>query len=391
MGALSRAVAVFSKEFRDNLRDRRSVGSALLYSVFGPVLVALVMAALARSQELPSPLDIPVAGADGAPALMAHLERTGARIVPAPGDPEAAVRNGDVDLVLVVEDGHGEAFAAGRPAPVRLVHDTSRVATLPRLQQVHGWLFAYSGEVTRGRLVDRGVDPVVLEPLRLEAADQATPMARAARYLGSLPIFFLIAAFVGGMHVAIDVTAGERERGSLEALLVHAAPTQALALGKWATTVVFNVAAVALTLGVSVAVFRSGRFGELAAQVRFGAEEALWVLVILLPAALLVPALQMAVAMFSRSFKEAQTYLSLLIFLPTVPGLLLSLDTLEVAAWMHGVPILGQAIQVFDIVRGVPVSATQWAASAMGSLLGAALLVWLTGHFLRRERILLAR
>ena len=187
-----------------------------------------------------------------------------------------------------------------------------------------------------------------------------------------LPIFLMMAAFVGGMSTAIDVTAGERERGSLESLLLFPVSRVALAGGKWMAAVVVNLLVVVATLVVSVAVLRSPKLDGLGFRFAddFGSL-ALW-LAILLPLTLLGPALQMAVALFSRSFKEAQTYLSLLVMAPALPGLVFAFRSVEIESWMRWTPIVGQQIALEDALRG---EALAW-ASHLGLLAVTCLLAF---------------
>jgi sodium transport system permease protein len=388
---LNQTLAVLSKETRDGLRDRRAFSSGLIYALVGPMLVTFMLGSLARSQSADKPLEVALAGREHAPSLIQYLEQEGVVLVPAPVDAEAAVRRGDLDLVLRIGGDYPTAWRDLRSAPLELLHDSARNesrAALGRLQQT---LERYRDQVAGLRLLARGIDREIVKPLDIRRLDFATPLAKAARILGSFPIFFLLAAFIGGMNIAIDTTAGERERGSLEALLSHAAPTSALAFGKWGAAVAFNVLSVVLTLAVTVLLFRSGRFEGLNVPIRFGIEEALPTLAVLLPLALMVPALQMVMAIYSRNFKEAQTYLSLLMFLPMLPGFLLAFDALQVEGWMHRVPVLAQQVQLVDLFSGKTIGAGQFFGGALATLAVGLVLVWMLGALLRREKIVLAR
>jgi sodium transport system permease protein len=338
--SLQQILTVFKKECTDSLRDRRSLGSALLFSLFGPLVVAGMIGTLAEERAMDGPLEVAFVGAERAPNLVDFLAAQGIVALEAPADVEEAVRRGEVDFAVRLAEDYGESFRTFEPAVVELVFDGSRERGFRDMRRVRDLVEAWSGQVAQQRLVLRGVDPRITRPVRVELRDFATPRARGVRVLGSLPMFFLLAAFFGAMNVAIDVTAGERERGSLESLLVHAISTRTLATGKWLATTVFGLLAVALTLAVSVVVFRPERFEGLGVRVDLGVADALAILCVLLPLVLLAPALQMLIAMFSKNFKEAQTYISLLLFVPMVPGFLLLLEVLDIVPWMHAVPVL---------------------------------------------------
>jgi sodium transport system permease protein len=383
--------AVLRKELVDSFRDRRALASSLAYAFFGPLVVTVVLGALAASQTSKGRLQVPFSGAERAPNLVAYLEQQGAEVVPAPADAEQAIRRGEVDFVIEVDSDYREDYLAMRPAEVRVLFDSARLSGQGQRQEVARWIQAWSIEVAQLRLLARGVDPAIARPIVLESRDFASQQARGARVLGSLPMFLLLAAFVCGMSVAIDTTAGERERGSLESLLAHGVSTRSLAIGKWITVVVFDLLGLVLTLLFSVFLLRPERFAGLGVAVRFEAAEAAGVLAVMLPMVFLAPALQMAVAIFSRNFKEAQTYLSLMLFVPMVPGFLLIAELLEVKPWMHWVPVLAQQIQILAIVRGDGVTSSQFFSAALVTLAAAALLVELVGSLLGRERIVLAR
>ncbi|MCG8462537.1 MAG: ABC transporter permease subunit, partial [Holophagales bacterium] len=343
---LNEILAVFRKEMIDSVRDRRSLVSALAFAVFGPLLVALLLGALAERQVSEDGIEIPIAGAERAPSLVRFLEQQGASIVDPPPDPERAIRDGGVYFVVRIDPDYPEAMRRSSPGAVEILHDSSRMSGDSQRQKVIAWIQAWGSEVADLRLLSRGVDPAVTRPISVRMLDFASEQARAARILGSLPMFFLLAAFVCGMNVAIDTTAGERERGSLESLLAHGVPRHALAFGKWATAAIFTSTGVALTLAFSIFLLRPERFEGLGVSVRFGLEEAGGVLALMMPMALMAPALQMTVAIFSRNFKEAQTYLSMMMFLPMIPGFLLLAEVLEIEEWMHSVPVLAQQIQI---------------------------------------------
>ncbi|HKH49613.1 MAG TPA: ABC transporter permease [Thermoanaerobaculia bacterium] len=387
----SKALAVFAKEALDAARDRRSVLSALSFALFGPLVLAMALATIAKKSDDNGPLQLTVAGAEHAPSLVRYLEQNGAEIVRASAGVEPAVRRGDLELALVIPKDFGSDFRASRPARVELVHDASRMGSSTPVRRVERLLERYNVQVAGLRLTARGISPQVALPVRLSEIDLSTAASRAAFALATFPIFLLMSAFVGGMSVAIDTTAGERERGSLETLLVHAVPRTDLVVGKWMAAVAFNLLAVLLTLLFSFLVLRWDRLQRMDIPVALSVEDALRLLALLLPLALLAPAVQMLIALFARSFKEAQTQLSLLMLLPMIPGLLLSFQSFEPRPWMRAVPILAEQVVMRDLLYG-KVSAPSALALTVGATLTLTVLCLLvTSRLLRHERIVLGR
>ncbi len=390
-GSTHGAGVVFRKEVVDNLRDRRSVSSALLYPLLGPVLIVALLAFLGRttSEKAEKPLELPIAGAEHAGILVDFLEQQGVQPQDPPSDPEAAVRAGDVDLVLEVPEGWGEAFAAGRPATVRLIVDESRQSSSVNVRRTERLLGQFGDTFGALRLLARGVDPVITQPLAIETVSMATDQSRAATLLGAAPYFILLSIFIGGMYLAIDATAGERERGSLEPLLITPVPRSALVLGKYAAVLLFTTVALIETLiafAVVLNLVPLETYIGIRVRVDFGALAGIFLLS--LPIVFLAGGLQMVIATFTRSFKEAQTYLSLLPLVPALPGLFLAFAPVKAQMWHMLIPTFGQQLLINQLFRGEAVVATHAIVSAVATLALSAAVVLLAIRLYRREAML---
>jgi len=375
-----KVLAVFAKEALDAARDRRSLSSALIYSLFGPLVLAMALGTLARSRSDDGPLSLAVKGAEHAPSLVQFLEQNGIEIVP----------SGSLVSLSISED-YAEDFRASRSAKVELIYDASRSESRGPVQRVEALIQRYGVQVAGLRLSARGISPQVAQPVKLARIDRSTAASRAALTLGTFPIFLLMAAFISAMNIAIDTTAGERERGSLEPLLVHAASRTDLVAGKWMAAVLFNVLGMGLTLLVSFLVLRWDRLEKLDVPVALSPGDALRLFVLLLPLTLFAPALQMLISLFARSFKEAQTYLSLLIFLPVIPGFLFSLQRIDTEPWMRAVPVLAEQVLIGDLLRGQAIGPATQLIAAAATLLATMLCLAVTARMLRHERIVLGR
>jgi sodium transport system permease protein len=381
---------VLLKELRDHLRDRRSVIGSCVLPVLGPVLL-LAIFQLVQNLGAERELRVPVVGAEFAPSLIEYLETSGAEILPAPLDPDASVRRGDADLVLVIDPEYRERFSAGRSAPVRLIVDDSRNDAHRAVRRVEGLLSAYAQSLAARRLLARGLSPQVAAPLELEEIDLSTPEKLAANLLNVVPLFLMLAALVGGMNVAIDTTAGERERGSLEPLLLNPVRRRVLVLGKWLATCSASVAVATVTLAGFMITVRFLPLEELGMKVLLGPYEAALMLVSVIPLALFGSALQMLIATFARSFKEAQTYLNLLNLLPMVPSMLLMFEPARSAWWMLPLPALAQVGTVVDVMRGEVVPLWHIAVILLSSLAYTALCLFGLVRLLEREQIIFGR
>src|SRR5690606_2092330 len=244
-------ITVLAKELKDLVRDRRTLLIALL---MGPVLIPALMVGMTSfmasklSTQLEETLELPVEGAEHAPNLVAWLESQNVAVEPAPEDVNRAVREQAFDVVLVIPEDYAEAWRGSRPATVEIVRDASRQDSGIPAQRLERLLEAYSQQVGALRLVARGITPTVAQPLLVAERDLSTPESRAARAMAFLPYFLILIAFLGGAYLVIDVTAGERERQSLEPLLATPAARGAIMSGKIGAAIVFGLASLLLTL-----------------------------------------------------------------------------------------------------------------------------------------------
>ena len=392
MTARRQVMVVFRKEITDAFRDRRALASIVLGALVGPILVGFMLNRLADRQRQVLDITIPVVGIEHAPALIEWLrQQAGVQVAAAPADAEGAVRDGDEHVIVIVPADFQQKFRSSLPAEVKVVSDGSRSTARPYVQRVRRLLERYNGEIGTLRLVARGVSPAIAAPLRLEELEVSSAQQRAARILSFIPLFIILAAFTGGMQIATDSTAGERERGSLEPLLVNPAPRRSIAAGKWLAATLAAVLGVLLTTALVLAILRYIPMHEFGVRFRLSGVQVLALLAAVVPMCLLSTAVQLYLATFARSFKEAQTYMGMLILLPMLPGIIGSVYPLDTRPWMYLVPVLGQHVLAADVLGAKTTPAWAFVAAAAVMTLSALMLVRLTAELLRRERIIFSR
>ncbi len=391
---MEKAWIVLQKEVLDNLRDRRAITSTLLGTLLGPGLMLLLFFVIGRTVEEQTErlLELPVIGAEHAPGLVAFLEQNGVGVVQPPPNPEEAVRVGDLDVVLAIDSGFGESLEQGVPAQVQLIVDDSRQSSSVVVNRVENLLRDYSGTIVALRLVARGISPVILSPLAVETVDVATPQSETAELLSMMPYFLIFSVFLGGMHLAIDTTAGERERGSLEPLLINPLTRRDLVLGKLGATIAFTLVSVVGTLvafWIMLAIVPLE--GIIGTQVSLELGSIARIFLITLPMVLLAASIQTIIAAFSRNYKEAQSYLSFLPLVPALPGMFLAFVPVRASLWMMLIPTFGQQLIINQIMRQEPVLPLNIVVSSLFTVLIAILLIWVAVSLYRRERILFGR
>jgi len=370
---------VFRKEVRENIRDRRALFNSLL---LGPLLFPLLFVGMmwflesAEQERAEQTLELPVVGAAHAPSLIRFLEQQGVIIQPEPEDPEAMVRDQETPVVIRILPEYPERWAAGLPAPVEVIMDPSRQESNAAIRRVKGLLLGYGQQIGSLRLQLRGVSPQLASPIMLRDVDLSTPKSRAILAVIFLPYVLMITAFTGATHLAMDTTAGEKERKSLEPLLINPVPRWQIMTGKMLTTTVFAMASLALTLVSFRIVLPYMPVGAFGMDLTLGLHTLLKILLVISPVAILAAALLTLLASFAKSYREAQSYTGLVILIPMIPSLIFMANPVKAEAWMMNVPLFSQNILIGEIIREEAVAMSWYAISFASTLvIGLALAV----------------
>ena len=388
------AFTVFAKEVVDNFRDRRTLASALIMGpLFGPMLFAFVInLSIERSlDDIDRTMELPVIGEEHAPNLVSYLKSHNIDVIDGPGSRDAAVEGvttGEHDVVLIIPENFGEQLAGVVPARVELISDKANTQADRDARRARSALHGYSQEIATMRLVARGVSPQVLSAINVDEVDVSTPSGRSAILLGMMSYFFIFALLMGGMYLAIDTTAGERERGSLEPLLSLPVTRDELMLGKIAATCVFMAVSLLLSLLSFYFALKFMPLEQLGMTPNFGPDVVFAAFLILLPFILLGASLMTLVASFTKSYKEAQTWLSVVLVAPTLPILVVSILTLRPKLEFMFVPSLSQHLLLVDMVKNEPVNYVHVAISVTSTLAIGAALTWICARLYRREGLL---
>jgi len=384
-------VTVFRKEVRENLRDRRALFNSLL---LGPLLFPLLFVGMmwflqsAEQERAEQPLELPIVGAQYAPNLIRYLEQQGVIIQAEPEDPEAMVRDQQTPVVVRILPEYPERWGEGLPAPVEVIMDPSRQESNTAIRRVKGLLLGYGQRIGSLRLQLRGVSPQVASPVMLRDVDLSTPKSRAILAVIFLPYVLMITAFTGATHLAMDTTAGEKERKSLEPLLINPVPRWQIMTGKMLTTTVFAMASLALTLVSFRIVLPYMPVGAFGMDLTLGLMTLLRILLVISPVAILAAALLTLLASFAKSYREAQSYMGLVILIPMIPSLIFMANPIRAEAWMMTVPLFSQNILVGEIIREESVALSWYAMSISSTLVIGLALAVLAATLYNRPRLI---
>jgi sodium transport system permease protein len=385
---------VFRKEVLENFRDRRTLLSALIFGpLFGPLMFAgMISLILNKSvKESDQRLDLPVAGAEHAPNLVRFLESANLAITRVEYDDKAAraaIRSGRQRLVLAIPSNYGERFEAGLPASVYLYADSSNAGNAKYATQARAALLAYARLIGMTRLQIRGVNPLVMTPVVVQDVDVSTPAGRALLVLGMMTYFVMFAMLMGGLYLTIDATAGERERGSLEALLTTPVSRETLIYGKILAACFYMSLSLTLTLAAFSICLRFVPLEELGMTTNFGPEVAVKMLLVAAPFILLGAALMTVVASFTRSYREAQSWLTFVLLVPTMPIIVAGLLSVRPSMPLMLLPSMSQHLLMTSLLRDEPLQASYAFVSIASTLLLGVIFAWVAGRLYRREAIL---
>lgn len=386
-------LTVFAKEVRDNLRDRRTLLSALFFGpLFGPVFFAFIMSMslkLALS-DAETTLEFALQGGERAPGLVQFLEQQNLepRALAENLDARALVTRGEEPLVVVIPEDYPEAFARGDPALVQIVTDKSDRDAGKDVSRVRSALQSYRSRIAALRLQSRGISPAVSLPVLVQQVDVSTPSGRSLLILGMVTYFLFFATLMGGLYLAIDSTAGERERGSLEPLLTLPVARSHLLVGKLAATCFFMVLSLLLTLIAFSISLNFIPLEEADMSANFGPRVVALAFLIVLPFVVFGAGLLTLVASFTRSYKEAQSYLSFVLLVPTLPIVFAGLYALKSTTALMLVPSLSQHLLITELMKGEALNLTHVAISVGSTLALGALLGLIAARLYGREGIL---
>lgn len=391
---LKALLTVWAKEMVESARDRRALVSALLFGpLFGPVMFAiLITLMLERAVTQPDrPLDIAVAGSERAPNLVQFLEQNGVTIQKVELDyaaARAAIRSGKRPVVVLIPPEYVQDFQAGKPAAVQVFSDQSDSRTGKYSTRVRMLLEYYNTKLAATRLTARGIDPSTIRPIAVDYVDVSTPAGRALLLLGMVTYFVLFSMLMGGLYLTIDATAGERERGSLESLLTTPVPRQLLIYGKILAACCFMLISLAITLVAFAISLTFVPLESLGMSANFNPLVALKFFVVAAPFVLPGAALMTVVASFTRTYKEAQSYLTTVLIVPTLPIVFASLYSLRPTNALMAIPSLSQHLLMTGVLRDEPLSGIHLLISCTTTLALGLGLAWIAGRLYRREALL---
>lgn len=389
---LGKIAIVLRKEWRDALRDSKSLRMALLMPIyFVGVFVASSLFIIHMSNQsratTSEPIKLAVVGADYLPPLIDWLQERGVQIDAVGEDAYQQVERGDLGYALIIPADAREKFATGDSIELALVFDATNSKLQGSLHFVRQQIWSWNGRMGSLRLLARGISPGIINPVLIRDLNIASDEKMGFFVMASLPMLLILTAFMASVGFSADMTAGERERRSLESLLITPASSAVLVLGKWFTCFSLTLMVLLIEVVLLAIAFAYVPFKELGLRVNVSPLDLAGVYVVLSSVALLATGLQFVISLFARSFKDAQTYMGLMIFIPMVPLFYTLFNPSAYADWFRWVPVLGQQVLIKDLLLGGDVSPVYFLQVWLVAILLAGFFLLCTARQLRKPKI----
>lgn len=384
---------VLKKEILDNFRDRRTLTTMLISIIVTPLfIIGIQWFSESKIKQETDPvtaeaLELPVIGAEYAPNLMNWLRQNNINVIDAPDNPEQSIKSGARRVVMVVKENFAERFVKGKSAPILLIYDSS-IGGLEQIgmHRVRSTLANYSNRIAAMRLQARGISPELVQPITINTFDVATPESRNSQILGMVPYLIIMFIMLGGMYLAIDTTAGEREKGSLESLLTLPISRNFLLMAKLLAAAFFSALTFLLIL---IGLIVSMKYAPVESiELVIDPARIAYIFFTCLPFVFVASGLLILVASFTKSYKEAQSYMGFIMMLPSMPLILLVFLSPEASLSNMWVPSLSQALVIVETLKGEAIATHLVILSMASSLALAIVLSFIAMKLYQRERIL---
>lgn len=382
---------VFGKEMLDHLRDKRSILVAMIYPLLGPVLLGTILTFSGGSMRIDegAPLIVPVVNENAAPELVKFVQDQGAILVRGPEEPAPDVLAGRLPFVLAIGD--RPAGDPNAPLPLRLVTNPSRFDSIAATGRIVELLNRYEREVVHQRLSGAGLPADFAKAIELDEQNVGRAAGPAIILLSMIPPFLIFTLFTGGVHVALDSTCGERERGSFEPLMINPVRRWQVLAGKLGAAMLFTLIALAVQAVGFWLMLQWVPEASLGLVERPTALRLLLIVSVCLPLVVLAAATQLLISAITRSMKEAQTYLGLLPLIPGLAGMVLVLAPIKMQPLLAVIPTFGQTLVMGQLVRSETISLAFLAITALATLGVTAALLLLGFRLYDREHMLFAQ
>jgi sodium transport system permease protein len=380
--------ALMVKEFKEAFRDRRALMVAMSMALLMPVMI-MVMLKVAIKEAVDNPaVYVKYSGEQHAPKLIKALKDE--NILSFADVPEDEERNwNERNIELTIPDTFIEDMAAGKPIELTLRADYNEKSLTSPIRRIKDVVSDHSLLIGYKRLLVRGIDTKLLQPIKLLEQDTSLPSSNAVMISLILGVYLMMAAFMSGLPVAIDSSAGERERNVLEMLLCQPVSTLKIVLAKLSCASSIAIISIILMLVLTSVAMNFVDLTKIGATFNIDASTFVILLLLLVPICFLAASLQLLFAFQAKSFKEAQSTVTMLIMAPSfIPFALMMMD--DKPAWVEWMPISGQSLLMEDVFKGLPIDWNALLFTSVATIALTVVLVLILAKRLTSEKVVMS-
>ncbi|WP_085298251.1 ABC transporter permease [Cognaticolwellia mytili] len=380
--------ALMVKEFKEAFRDKRALMVAMSMALLMPIMI-VVMLKVAIKEAVDNPaVYVKYTGEQHAPKLIKALKDK--NILSFADVPEDEERNwNERNIELTIPDSFNEDMANGMPVELVMRADYNEKSLATPLRRIKDVIREHSLTIGYKRLLVRGVDVKLLQPIKLLEQDTSLPSSNAVMISLILGVYLMMAAFMSGLSIAIDSSAGERERNVLEMLLCQPVSTLKIVLAKLSCASSIAVISIILMLILTSVAMNFVDLTKIGATFSIDATTFTTLLLLLIPICFLAASLQLFFSFQAKSFKEAQSTVTMLIMAPSmIPFALMMMD--DKPAWVSWMPISGQSMLMEDVFKGLPVDWSALLFTSVATLTVTAAFVLTLAKKLTSEKVVMS-
>jgi sodium transport system permease protein len=380
--------ALLIKELREAFRDKRALMVALSMGLFAPIMIMVISKTMIKEIVDNPPIYVQFTGAEFAPKLIEKFAVNNIlQFSDVPEEEKYAWQERNIEVDIPKD--FAEKMLAGQAIDLVLRADFGKKASSAPIRRVKEVVREYSLAIGYKRLLVRGVDINLLQPIVLQEQDTALPTSNAVMVSMFLGIYLLMGAFVSGLSIAIDSSAGERERNVLEMLLCQPVSTLKIVLAKMTCASSISVLSIVIMLVLTTVSVGFIDLTKIGATFSLNAFSIAALLLLLIPLCFFATALQLFFSFQAKSFKEAQSTVSMLIMLPAmVPFAIMMID--DKPEWVNWLPISGQSMLMEDVFKGLAVDWTVLASTTAITVAMTVALVLALAQKLKSEKVVMS-
>jgi len=385
---IRQAIIVYKKELKDMVRDRRMLIAAFSFALLGPVFMGFIFMLTTDKDAAEQNARLAMANMQQAPGLVAFLEKREITVIPYNGDTAPDILPEGSDAVLMLPDDYAASLKSGRVIMGALYVNESSKTGMEKGFEISGAVDRFGGYVAGIRLTARGIPPAIVSPIATSKFDVSEESFVSQTMSGSFLMLIIMAPFIGGLAVAVDTLAGERERHSMQSLLAQPVSAKSVIFGKLAMVSTFSIVGTLLALATFLFAISLVPAGMLPIALHLNMFTVSLIVLQLVPFAIFIATVQLFISIQVKSFKEGQSYISMFMMVPMFVAYLKIFGGSKLHEAAFFAPILSEMESLSSLIFNGEADFAHMASSIVVAVVGIIVLTTLTARKLESEVML---